>query len=103
MVRSIAGGKRLSVLPLWLAKAALPVIQLQSRIRRRRPLYTSYSLYTLGSNDKFSHTKATLELGYAPRDLYCTLCDTIAWMRQTQKPAKRPVPQSGRSLNAAET
>ena len=43
------------------------------------------------------------EMGYAPRDLYCTLCDTIAWMRQTQKPAKRPVPQSGRSLNAAET
>ena len=94
MVRSIAGGKRLSVLPLWLAKAALPVIQLQSRIRKRRPLYTSYSLYALGSNDKFSHTKATLELGYAPRDLYYTLCDTIAWMRRTQKPAKRPVPQS---------
>lgn len=55
--------------------------------RRERPLYTKYSLYTLASNDRFSHDKATRELGYQPRDLYQTIRDTIAWLNR-----KRPAP-----------
>ena len=54
---------------------------------RERPLYTEYSLYTLASNDRFSHDKATRELGYQPRDLYQTIRDTIAWLNR-----KRPAP-----------
>ena len=81
MVRQIAGGRRLPVLPQWMAKAALPAIRLHARRTRHRPLFTRYSLYTLNSNDKFSHDKATAELGYRPRDLLCTLRDTISWTR----------------------
>ena len=81
MVRQLAGGKRLAVLPHWMAKAALPAIRLHARRTKRRPLFTKYSLYTLLSNDKFSHDKATAELGYRPRDLLQTLRDTIAWSR----------------------
>lgn len=81
MVRRLTGGRRLPVLPQWMAKAALPAIRLHAKRTKRRPLFTRYSLYTLRSNDKFSHDKATAELGYRPRDLLCTLRDTVAWLR----------------------
>ena len=79
MIRHMAGGRRLATLPHWLARAALPAIRLHARRTKRRPLFTRYSLYTLLSNDKFSHDKATAELGYRPRDLMQTLRDTISW------------------------
>ena len=54
--------------------------------KRQRPLYTKYSLDTLQSNDRFSHDKATSELGYRPRDLYQTIADTIAWLKSAKLP-----------------
>ncbi|MFQ7078916.1 MAG: hypothetical protein ACLRSW_13815 [Christensenellaceae bacterium] len=56
--------------------------QARRKAQKRRPLYTKYSLYTLSSNDKFSHEKATKELGYKPRDLYETLTDTVLWLKR---------------------
>ena len=91
MIRSLQGGKKVPSLPLWMAKIATPFIELDAKRRHRRPLYTRYSLYTLQSNDKFSHDKATKELGYHPRDLYQTLADTIAWMKGKRK-RKSPPP-----------
>lgn len=85
MVRKLAGGRRLAVLPHWMAKAALPAIRLHAKRTKRRPLFTRYSLYTLTSNDRFSHDKATAELGYRPRDLLHTLRDTIDWTRKQPK------------------
>ena len=87
ILRSVAGGRRLPVLPMWMARAAAPAFQWLARLRRQRPLFTSYSLYTLRSNDKFSHDKATAELGYRPRDLVQTLRDTAAWLRRKETPA----------------
>lgn len=58
-----------------------------SKCKKKRPLYTKYSLYTLSSNDKFSHEKASRELGYRPRDLYETLRDTILWLKGNKKAA----------------
>lgn len=84
MVREIAGGRPLPILPLWMAKAALPFIHLHAKRTKHRPLFTRYSLYTLRSNDKFSHDKATAELGYRPRDLLLTLKDTVSWLRSSQ-------------------
>ena len=66
ILRSVAGGRRLPVLPMWMARAAAPGLQWLARLQKKRPLYTKYSLYTLRSNDKFSHDKATAELGYRP-------------------------------------
>ena len=82
MVRSQCGGRRLVVLPLWMARAAVPFLLLDARRKKERPLYTAYSLRTLASNDKFSHDRATRELGYYPRDLYVTIRDTVAWLRE---------------------
>lgn len=82
MVRLVAGGKKLPVLPIWMAKAAAPMMQWYAKRKKERPLYTKYSLYTLKSNDKFSHDKATSELGYRPRDLFQTIRDTVLWMQK---------------------
>ena len=82
IARRCGGGRRLPVLPAWLAKAAVPVIGLYARISHRRPLYTAYSIDTLQSNDRFSHDKATAELGFFPRDICRTVADTIAWLRR---------------------
>lgn len=76
------GGRRLPVLPLWMAKAAAPLLGWVAKRRRQRPLYTRYSLYTLHSNDKFDHDKATAELNYRPRDLRQTIRDTVSWLRR---------------------
>lgn len=86
MVKQVAGGRRLPVLPMWMAKAAAPLMSWRARRHKQRPLYTKYSLYTLKSNDKFSHDKATSELGYKPRDLFQTIRDTVMWMRR--RPAR---------------
>ncbi|MDD3336632.1 MAG: NAD-dependent epimerase/dehydratase family protein [Eubacteriales bacterium] len=91
MVREKAGGRRLPVLPLWMAKAAAPFFSGFARIRGRRPLYTHYSLAVLGGNDRFSHDKATAELHYRPRDLKQTITDTVAWLKQSDD--KRPKPK----------
>lgn len=85
MLRAINGGRRLPMLPVRLAEAAAPVMQVYAKLKRQRPLYTRYSLYTLTSNAKFSHDKATAELGYRPRDLFQTLKDTVLWLRRNEK------------------
>lgn len=88
MVKAVQGGRRLPVLPMWMARAAAPLLSWYARCRKERPLYTRYSLYALASNDKFSHDKATRELGYQPRDLYRTIRDTVRWVCRKKATAK---------------
>ena len=82
MIRSMQKTRKVPTLPMWMAKAAEPFLRWYAKIKHRRPLYTRYSLYTLRSNDRFSHDKATKELNYRPRDLYQTIRDTIAWLHK---------------------
>lgn len=82
MVRTVCGGRRLPVLPMWIARAAAPLLSTLARMRKQRPLYTKYSLHALCSNDRFSHDKATAELCYRPRDLRQTIADTVVWIQQ---------------------
>ena len=78
---NVSGKKKLPVLPLWMAKMAAPFIQLHARRKKRRPLYTAYSLHVLGTGERFSHRKATEELGYHPRDLKVTIRDMVVEMQ----------------------
>ena len=80
IAKTICGGKRIPVLPMWMAKMAEPFLRKTAEIRKRRPLYTKYSLHTLTANDKFSHEKATKELGYHPRDIKTTIADTLFYL-----------------------
>lgn len=68
-----------------LAKLFVPLIEWWAKIRKRRPLYTSYSLYTLRSNANFSHQKASEELAYKPRPIRDTLADMLEFfgLKQT--------------------
>ncbi len=73
-------GREPKYLPLWMVKMTACFIELYS-LARRRPLFlTPYSAYVLGSNARFSHAKATRELGYRPRALGSTLDDMLKWL-----------------------
>ena len=87
MAKTLCHGRWLPVLPMWMAQAAEPLLSWVAKVKKQRPLYTKYSLYTLRSNDRFDHGKATAELGYRPRDLRQTVRDTLRWL------AKKPVPE----------
>ncbi len=82
LTRNVSGGRRLPTLPMWLAKVAAPPICLIAKMRKQRPLYTAYSLYTLSSKQKFSHEKATRDLNYHPRDFGETIRDTVRWLHR---------------------
>lgn len=82
MVRMSVRARRIPVLPVWMAKAAEPMIGLDAKRKKRRPLYTRYSLYVLNSPDRFSHEKATRDLGYRTRDMKETIRDTVKWLKK---------------------
>lgn len=83
MIARAAGRKPIKTfLPLWLAKMTAPLSEIYYNLRKQPPLYTKYSLYTLESNARFSHDKASRELGYSSRQPQVTIDDTINWLKQ---------------------
>jgi dihydroflavonol-4-reductase len=69
-------------LPMWIAWIGTPFLNLHSAIRKKEPLYTAVSLYTLeNSHTSISHEKARSVLGHNPRPFAETLADTIGWFR----------------------
>lgn len=92
MLRQITGLRaKCHVIPMWLTKIVAPMMERRADRKKKPPLITRYSMYTLTSNGNFSHEKASRELGYWPRDIYDTLKDTIAWLKlpKSEKPARR--------------
>lgn len=75
------GGRKKPCFPLGLAKRMAPVFEWVAKVTKTRPLFTRYSLRTMESNGRFSHDKATMELGYSPRDMMDTVNDTIVYLR----------------------
>jgi len=71
-------------LPLWVAKIGLPFLTLGAKIKKRKPLYTSYALYAVGSNSNYSNEKAISELGYSARGLKETLKDTVEFLKENE-------------------
>jgi len=67
--------------PMWLARVGLPFLTAKAKMENKRPLYTSYSLYTLRSNSNFSNEKAVKELGFSPRELRESLRDTVQYLK----------------------
>ena len=61
---------RKTVLPYSAAKMLAPVVEWVSVLfKRPAPLFTPYSVYTLNTNGRFSHEKASKEFGYSPRNI----------------------------------
>jgi dihydroflavonol-4-reductase len=67
------------VIPLWLARLGLPVMEKLATLRGSQPLYTSAMLSALSSNRLITHARASRDLGYSPRPFMETLTDSLAW------------------------
>lgn len=80
MCKRIAGGPPILTFPLFIAKMFSSLIGFIAKTQNKRPLYTQYSLSTISSKSRFSHEKATQELGYTTRSIETTLADTISWL-----------------------
>lgn len=65
----------------WFAFATGFLSELYYKMVKQKPLFTSYAVYTLGTNSNFSNEKAQKELGYHTRDIKQTLKDTVEWFR----------------------
>lgn len=65
-----------------------PLVELFSKMTKKIPTLTRYSLYTIASGITFSHYLASKELGYEPRHIMETLKDTVTWIYacREQKP-----------------
>lgn len=77
-------------LPIGVAKFFCPFLGWISRLKKERPLYTKYSLYTLRAAASFSHEKASRELLYMPRPIRETLADTIRFLGEQTQGRRRP-------------
>jgi dihydroflavonol-4-reductase len=85
----ITGGKKITAYcPIWLGKAAMPIINLMYKIRRVKPVFSDYSLYTIGANSEFDSNKAARDLDYHPRSLKETIEDTASWLMAQQNGKK---------------
>jgi dihydroflavonol-4-reductase len=59
-----------------------PLAELYYKIKKQKPLFTSYSLYTLQSNSNFNSKKAQQELGYKLKfSLKQSIEDTYMWIK----------------------
>lgn len=74
-----------TVIPMWLAKLTAPLSEIYYALLKQAPLYTKYSLYTLGANSNFSNEKAKKELGYKNRELKETVRDTVNWLKEKHR------------------
>ena len=78
-IRKIRGKKTTRIeAPHALAKLIAPVAEYFSRtFSKDAPLLTPYSVYTLHTNGRFSHEKATREFDYHPRPIEDSIRDSL--------------------------
>lgn len=69
----------------WFAYITGFMSEIYYKMVKEKPLFTSYAVYTLGTNSNFSIEKAKKELGYNVRDIKVTLKDTIDWLEEEGK------------------
>lgn len=80
-----SGKKEKPCVPIFIARLAAPLFLLDAKRRRKRPLFTKYSLMTLESNTRFSHDKAATELGYYPRDISESVRDMVDYLEREKR------------------
>lgn len=69
----------------WFAYATGFLSEIYYKIVKQKPLFTSYAVYTLGTNCNFSNEKAEKELGYTIRPIDETIKDTVDWFKEIGK------------------
>ncbi len=76
---------RIPMMPCSAARLFAPIYQWYARITHTRSLYTAYSIKTLSSRVRFSHDKASQELGYHTRCFKDTVYDTLTYLQQNME------------------
>lgn len=83
---AVSGRKKLRLYaPTKLVSLFAPLVERADKRKKRLPLFTRYSMYTLSQNAVYSHDKAARTLGYTVRSLRDTLRDTVEWSRAKRK------------------
>lgn len=80
---------RSPMIPQKAARIIAPICEWWARMARKRTIMTAYSVETLSSQVRFSHQKATAELGYRTRSLSDTVRNTLADLNRNMK-ERRP-------------
>ena len=60
-----------------MVKYIAPLFEIYYKFRKKTPLFTKYSLYTLKSNANFTNEKAKKELDYQTRSIKYTIKDLV--------------------------
>lgn len=64
---------------LWFLNSVAKISDLYYRIRKKKPVFSAYSLYTLNSNSDFDNSKAKQELNFHVRSYIDSLTDAVDW------------------------
>jgi dihydroflavonol-4-reductase len=77
------------MVPCWLARF-VGIISTPFILRRKKkPLFTAYSIDVLRSNSAVNSSKARSMLGFSARPIIYSLKDTVAWFRDEAKAASK--------------
>ena len=86
MVCEESGCRRIGTfLPLWAADIMGKIMEKKAKKKGEKPMMTSFSVYNLARNNRFSSEKAERELGYSTRTYRKTIRDEIRWLKETGK------------------
>lgn len=89
IVTELVGRRRPTILPTWIARVGAIPAEWIGKVFGRPPLFTRYSLHTLGSGNRFDSTRARRELSFRPRPVRESLTDMVADLQgQTRTPSR---------------
>lgn len=77
--------KYIPIIQTWFIKLFAGLAERYYRIRKQKPLFTSYSLYTITSNHNFSYEKAQRDLDYNPASPEKTIIKTLLWFKNNKR------------------
>jgi dihydroflavonol-4-reductase len=83
-ISEVSGKEPPRKLAFWFVYLTAYFSELYYYLRRKKPLYTRYSLQTLKSNANFSYEKAEHDLGYQPKSSVESLKAMVKWIMDTK-------------------
>ena len=90
ILADICGFKAPSLkIPLGLANAFAPLMEVYYNAAKKTPLFTRYSIRKLTSNCNFSIDKAKAELGYEPMGAKQSFKDMVDWIAEYEGAGKK--------------
>lgn len=69
------------ILSKGVARVAVKILKLESRVTGKEPLLTDFGLYNMTRNNDFDASKAREELGFTCRPFEETIRDEVEWLR----------------------